>query len=59
MQLSISRYNPEVDDKPYMQDYEIELVHTDHMLLDVLLRLKRARPYADDQKVLPRRRLRV
>ena len=26
MKLSISRYNPEQDEKPYMQDYEIELV---------------------------------
>ncbi len=40
MKLSISRYNPEHDNKPYMQDYEIELVQTDHMLLDVLIRLK-------------------
>jgi succinate dehydrogenase / fumarate reductase iron-sulfur subunit len=44
MQLSISRYNPEVDDKPYMQDYEIPLAHTDHMLLDVLVRLKQQDP---------------
>ena len=41
MKLSISRYNPENDDKPYMQDYEIELLEDDHMLLDVILRLKR------------------
>ncbi|MEJ7685711.1 MAG: succinate dehydrogenase iron-sulfur subunit [Variovorax sp.] len=40
MKLSISRYNPERDEKPYMQDYEIELVESDHMLLDVILRLK-------------------
>ena len=40
MKLSISRYNPERDKKPYLQDYEIELVATDHMLLDVLLRIK-------------------
>ncbi|MEO6974181.1 MAG: succinate dehydrogenase iron-sulfur subunit [Rhodoferax sp.] len=40
MRFSISRYDPTQDDKPYMQDYEIELVHTDHMLLDVLIRLK-------------------
>lgn len=40
MKFSISRYNPEHDNKPYMQDYEIELVQTDHMLLDVLIRLK-------------------
>lgn len=41
MKLSISRYNPENDAKPYMQDYEIDLIETDHMLLDVILRLKR------------------
>lgn len=40
MQLSISRYNPELDAKPYMQDYTIEMSDTDHMLLDVLIRLK-------------------
>ena len=41
MKFSISRYNPENDKVPYMQDYEIELVAGDTMLLDVLLRLKR------------------
>ena len=41
MKLSIYRYNPERDKAPYLQDYEIELVASDHMLLDVLLRLKR------------------
>ena len=41
MKISISRYNPETDIKPYMQDYEIELQAGDHMLLDVILRLKR------------------
>ena len=40
VKLSISRYNPELDSKPYMQDYEIALVPGDHMLLDVMLRLK-------------------
>ena len=40
MKLSISRYDPERDAKPFLQDYEIDLVATDHMLLDVLLRLK-------------------
>lgn len=40
MKLSISRYHPEHDAKPYLQDYEIELAHSDRMLLDVLLRLK-------------------
>ena len=41
MKFSISRFNPERDKAPHMQDYEIEIVESDHMLLDVLLRLKR------------------
>jgi succinate dehydrogenase / fumarate reductase, iron-sulfur subunit len=40
MKLSISRFNPERDETPYMQDFEIELAPTDRMLLDVILRLK-------------------
>ncbi len=40
MKLSIFRFNSEHDQKPYMQDYEIEPGADDHMLLDVLLRLK-------------------
>ena len=40
MKLSISRYDPERDKEPYLRDYEIELVPTDRMLLDVLLRVK-------------------
>ena len=39
MRLSIFRFNPEQDEKPYMQDYEIELETTDQMLLDVIVRL--------------------
>ncbi len=40
MKFSIYRYNPEKDDKPYMQDYEVELQHSDRMLLDAILRIK-------------------
>ncbi len=40
MKFSIYRYNPEKDDKPYMQDYELELLPTDRMLLDAILRIK-------------------
>ncbi|MDP1674585.1 MAG: 2Fe-2S iron-sulfur cluster-binding protein, partial [Burkholderiales bacterium] len=40
MRLSIYRYNPDVDEKPYMQDYDIQLEPTDRMLLDALIRLK-------------------
>lgn len=39
--LSIYRYNPEVDAKPYMKDYEIEIpVKSDPMILTLLERLK-------------------
>ena len=39
--LSIYRYNPEVDDKPYMKDYEIAIpVKSDPMILTLLERLK-------------------
>jgi len=43
MQFSIFRYNPDADEKPYMQAYEIE---TDDgmMLLDALLKLKTQDP---------------
>lgn len=40
MKLSIYRFNPDVDQKPYMQDFEVELQEGDHMLLDALLRVK-------------------
>jgi succinate dehydrogenase / fumarate reductase iron-sulfur subunit len=39
--LSIYRYNPELDAKPYMKDYELELpVKSDPMVLTLLERLK-------------------
>jgi len=40
VKLSISRYDPERDEKPYLQDYEIEPGPHDRMLLDVILSLK-------------------
>ncbi len=40
MKLSIYRFNPDADKKPYMQDYDIELKEGDNMLLDALLRVK-------------------
>jgi succinate dehydrogenase / fumarate reductase iron-sulfur subunit len=41
IKLSIYRYNPEVDDKPYMKDYEIGIQpKSDPMLLTLLERLK-------------------
>lgn len=40
MSFEIYRYNPDVDAKPYMQRYELELKPTDVKLLDTLVRLK-------------------
>jgi succinate dehydrogenase/fumarate reductase-like Fe-S protein len=40
MRFSIFRFDPDRDEKPYMQDFDIALEATDHMLLDVILRLK-------------------
>jgi len=39
--FSIYRYNPDVDDKPYMKDYELEIPEgSDMMVLDALILLK-------------------
>src|SRR4051794_551043 len=40
MKLSIYRYDPDKDAKPYMKDYELELEHGDRMLLDALVKVK-------------------
>ena len=41
IRLSIYRYNPEIDDKPYMKDYDISIPsQSDPMLLTLLERLK-------------------
>lgn len=40
MRFNIYRYNPEVDNKPYMQDYELEEIEPGMMLLAALLKLK-------------------
>jgi len=40
MRFSIYRYNPDIDDKPYMKDYDVMLEPTDKMLLDALVRIK-------------------
>ena len=40
MQFSIYRYDPDKDEKPYMQDYDIDLGPADKMLLDALIRIK-------------------
>jgi succinate dehydrogenase / fumarate reductase, iron-sulfur subunit len=40
MKFSIYRYDPDTDTTPRMQDYDIALEPTDHMLLDAILRIK-------------------
>lgn len=40
MHLRIYRYDPDKDEKPYMQDYHVELEPTDRMLLDALVKAK-------------------
>ena len=40
MHFKIYRFNPDVDQKPYMQDYHVELEPADKKLLDALVRLK-------------------
>ncbi|MFM8557469.1 MAG: 2Fe-2S iron-sulfur cluster-binding protein, partial [Betaproteobacteria bacterium] len=40
VQFSIYRYDPDRDDKPRMQNIEVELQPTDKMLLDALMRIK-------------------
>ena len=44
MRFLISRYDPERDAAPYLEPHEIELGPADHMLLDVVLRLKQRDP---------------
>ncbi len=40
MRISIYRYDPDKDEKPYMKDYDVKLEHSDNMLLDALVRVK-------------------
>jgi len=40
VRISVYRYNPESDPKPYMQDYDLPNVTPDMMVLDVLIRIK-------------------
>ncbi len=40
MKFSISRFDPDQDEKPYLRDYDIDILPSERMLLDVLLRIK-------------------
>ena len=40
MKISILRFNPDQDKKPYMQSYDFQPEKTDVMLLDALIKIK-------------------
>ena len=40
VQFKIYRYDPDKDEKPYMQDISVELEASDKKLLDALMRLR-------------------
>ena len=40
VRFQVYRYNPDVDTKPYMLDYELEILPSDVKLLDALVKLK-------------------
>lgn len=40
VKFEIYRYDPDKDERPYMQKLEVELLPTDKMLLDAILRIK-------------------
>ena len=40
VKFQVYRYNPDVDAKPYMKDYEIEIEPSDVKLLDAMIKLK-------------------
>ena len=40
MKISIYRFNPDEDKKPYMQSYDFKPSETDVMLLDALIKIK-------------------
>jgi|TARA_B110000259_G_C13997927_1_gene395158 succinate dehydrogenase / fumarate reductase iron-sulfur subunit len=40
MKISIYRFDPDKDKKPYMQDYDVEVTNKEVMLLDLLIKIK-------------------
>ena len=40
LRFSIFRYDPDKDEKPYMQNLSVNLLNSDRMLLDALLKIK-------------------
>ncbi|KCB40074.1 2Fe-2S iron-sulfur cluster-binding domain protein [Bordetella hinzii 5132] len=56
VKFEIYRYDPDKDERPYMQKLEVELQPTDKMLLDALVRIKND---VDDSLALRRPAARV
>jgi hypothetical protein len=54
LQVSIYRYNPEVDHEPHMQDFEVETGGKDLMVLDVLEMIKAQMDPSVTYRRLPR-----
>ena len=52
MKISIYRFNPDKDKKPYLKSYDIERTKTDMMLLDLLIKIKGTRRFNIDEDVL-------
>mgnify|MGYP000509247625 CR=1 FL=1 len=50
IRLSVYRYNPDVDAKPYMKDYELEIEPSDVKLLDAIMKLKAQDDTLSDRK---------
>jgi len=40
MKITVYRYDPDKDERPYLKDYDVKLEPTDRMLLDALVRIK-------------------
>ena len=53
LNVSIYRYNPEVDSEPYMQDFKVDTQGKDVMVLDVLEKLKTEDPTSDFPSLVP------
>jgi succinate dehydrogenase / fumarate reductase iron-sulfur subunit len=59
MKLTIYRYDPDKDERPYLKDYDVKLEHADRMLLDALVKVKAQDDSFRVPALVPRRRLRV
>ena len=59
MKFSIYRFDPDKDETPYMQSYDIVLEPADRMLLDALVAHQIGRRQPEPAPLLPRRSVRL